>query len=143
LTTTREAIDKLLRSRGRTPALSQEASQAARDRALADVERGAPEDWLDAAFKTVHWLALRYPYLTADDVWARGLGHPREARALGPVFKRAQGRQLVEPTALFVPTAQVARHRSPVRVWRSKLVEARGFVVDQLYSRQVMAGTAR
>jgi hypothetical protein len=98
------------------------ASEAGKLEGMENAEKGAPNGWIELAIETIRWLALRYPFLIADDVWARGLEHPGEARALGPCFKMAQKLGLIEPTVQFVKTGQVKRHRSPVMVWRSLLL---------------------
>ena len=98
-----------------------------------------PIGWVEQAIEHIRWLALRYQFVTADDVWARGLSHPDESRTLGPVFKKAQAMGLVEPTEEFVPTHQISRHRAPVMAWRSLLFAgARAeFSEDNLYSRRL------
>jgi hypothetical protein len=128
--------------RGRGLVLVTKALDVARGEAgmlagLDHAELGAPQGWVEAAVAAIRWVALRYAFVTADDVWATGLGHPGEARALGPSFRRAQGMGVVEPTTQFVLTTQVLRHRAPIRVWRSKLYDDRNvFTEAALYSRQ-------
>jgi len=118
--------------------LDRAASEAGKREGMADAEAGAPVGWIEQAIEVVRWLALRYQFIVADDVWARGLDHPDEARALGPVFKKAQAMGLVEPTEEFVKTHQAARHRAPVMAWRSRLFsgERAEFSEDNLYSRR-------
>jgi hypothetical protein len=101
--------------------LDREASEAGKNEGMLNAELHAPLSWIEQAVDKIRRVALRLPFVTSDDVWAEGLEHPREARALGPVFKRAQSMGLVEPTEMFVLTSQVKRHRAPIRVWKSCL----------------------
>jgi hypothetical protein len=43
---------------------------------------------------------------------------PREPRALGPIFIKAQRAGLIEPTGAFHRTTRPSAHRSPQREWR-------------------------
>jgi len=119
--------------------LNQAASEAGKVEGMSNAEKGAPEGWIEQAVEGIRWLALRFPFVTADDVWAMGLSHPRESRALGPCFTRAKQLRLVEPTKEFVLTIQSSRHRSPIRVWRSLLSgRCDEFTENALYSREFM-----
>jgi len=101
--------------------LDLEASEAGKNEGMLNAELHAPLSWIQQAVEKIRRAALRLPFVTSDDVWAEGLEHPREARALGPVFKRAQAMGLVEPTEMFVLTTQTKRHRAPIRVWKSRI----------------------
>lgn len=79
------------------------------------------ELWIDDAVAIIRQLAVKHPYLCCDDVWAVGLTHPGEARALGPVFTIAAQQGHIESTPYHVKTIQKNRHRAPVRVWASRL----------------------
>jgi DNA polymerase family A len=105
--------------------LDREASEAGKVEGMRRAEAGAPLGWIEQAVETIRWLACRQPFIVSDDVWARGLVHPGEARALGPCFKRAQALRIVEPTERCTLTSQVKRHRAPIRVWKSLLFEPR------------------
>ncbi len=102
-------------------ALDLRASDAAKTDGMARAEAHAPAGWIEQAVEKIRLVALRQALLTSDDVWTEGLSHPHEARALGPCFTRARALGFVEPTDQFVLTAQVKRHRAPVRVWKSLL----------------------
>jgi len=101
--------------------LDRAASEAGKNEGMLSAELHAPLCWIEQAVDMIRRAARRKPFVTSDDVWAEGLEHPREARALGPVFKRAQAMGLVEPTEMFVLTTQTRRHRAPIRVWKSRL----------------------
>lgn len=105
----------------RTVDLDRKASEAGKNEGMLSAEIHAPLPWIEQAVDKIRRAALRKLFVTSDDVWAEGLEHPREARALGPVFKRAQAMGLVEPTEMFVLTTQTKRHRAPIRVWKSCL----------------------
>jgi hypothetical protein len=92
-----------------------------RDEALARVEGGVSEEWKAQALDAVRRLCSTRPSFTADDVWEQGLVKPREARALGPVLRRAQALDVCEPTDEFVLSRQPQCHAMPRRVWRSLL----------------------
>ena len=98
-----------------------QASEDAKTDGMLRVEANAPAGWIEQAVEKIRRVALRQPLLTSDDVWLEGLEHPHESRALGPCFTRARGMGFVEPTDQFVLTAQVKRHRAPIRVWKSLL----------------------
>jgi len=115
--------------------LDRAASEAGKIEGMANAEAGAPDGWLDQAVAAIRWVAVRYPFLITDDVWAHGLEKPREPRALGPCFKRAEKLGFIEATDIFLKTDQTKRHRAPVMVWRSRLASQAGFRPDGLYSR--------
>ena len=114
------------------------ASERAKDEAIATVEKGAPEGWLDEARDLIKSLALRHLYICSDDLWAAGLSDPPEPRALGAAMRNARYAGLIEPTGHYVNSIQVSRHHAPVRIWRSKLLMTTGhvpFVESELLSR--------
>lgn len=69
--------------------LTLEQAIADRDRALAQVDRNADQEWKDRALQAVRQVCISSAEWHSDDVWATGLDEPREARALGPVVLRA------------------------------------------------------
>jgi hypothetical protein len=103
--------------------LDPRASEAGKTEGMLAAEANAPAGWIDQAVAAIRLVARRAPFFTSDDVWAVGLEHPHEARALGPCLARARALGLVEPTDQFVLTSQVKRHRAPVRVWKSLLFQ--------------------
>jgi hypothetical protein len=113
------------------------ASEAGKQEGMENVERGAPPGWMSQATAIIRWLALRFEYVTADDMWAKGLEHPGEGRAIGPAMKRGEKLGLIEPTREFVLTVQSRSHRAPMRVWRSRLYGGPPsiFSEETLYSR--------
>jgi hypothetical protein len=99
--------------------MSKAAGRAARDAALGHVEAAADPAWLKAAVAAVRNLAMTTPEFTSDDVWRTLGSKPLEARALGPVFLRAARAKLIEKTDRTRQTAQVSRHATDIRIWRS------------------------
>jgi hypothetical protein len=98
------------------------AAEEARDKALAAVERGAPEEWVTAALVAIRRVAATRKFFTTDDVWASLADAPTvERRALGALMRQACDRHWIEPTDRYEPSARVACHRRPVRIWCSLL----------------------
>jgi hypothetical protein len=90
-----------------------------RDEAMDRAERGTDPTFAAEAFTII--CAFVSPFF-GDDVWAilarRGIPFPREPRALGPIFIKAQRAGLIEPTGAFHRTTRPSAHRSPQREWR-------------------------
>lgn len=97
-----------------------------RDDGMARAEAHASPEWRAAASAAIADVARGFPFFTSDHVWATGLARPRESRALGPEFKRAQFAKILEPTDTFKLSAQASRHRAPIRVWRSLVCASPG-----------------
>jgi hypothetical protein len=93
--------------------------QAAKEKALEQVEENADPDWIKRARLTGARIAAELEELTADDFWEAGLEKPREARALGPVLLRLARAGLIEKTERFRRSRQVGCHGMDVRVWKS------------------------
>jgi hypothetical protein len=113
------------KSRKRTKDGRLEKGRAARDKAMARVERGAGESWNEHAFKVLKEVARQLPELTSDDLWDAGLAPPAEKRAIGPVFTRGGNAKLIEATNRFRPCRSPSRHAAPVRIWRSLIFHPR------------------
>ena len=103
------------------PLFGPELGEAKRDEGIERAIDGAGDEWAELAYRTVVELARSCDAFTSDHVWATGLAKPAEPRALGAVMMRAQREGVIEPRREFRQTAQAARHRAPVRVWRSML----------------------
>lgn len=97
-----------------------EQAKAAREEAVARVDRHAPPSWKEQALRAVWEVATEEFTFTTDDVWKR-LGAPPEPRALGPVMREAEKRGYCEQTDQWTLSIRASRHRAPIRVWASKL----------------------
>lgn len=97
---------------------------SARNEAIDRAEAGASSEWLAAAMDALKLVCHRQNTFTSSDVWfyLQGCGvTTHDNRAMGPVFTRAQGEGLCEPTDRFTAETRGTRHGAPVRVWRSLL----------------------
>lgn len=74
----------------------------------------------------IYCVACSKQQLISDDIW-REVAYDttlfKDNRVLGSLMRQAHMRGWIEPTDTFIPTTQVSRHRSPVRVWRSLVFE--------------------
>lgn len=96
---------------------------AARDGAIAKVDRAADEVWKWTAFEVVKFLSKRGKPFTTDAVhYLLARDHPEvethEPRALGAIMRRAVANGLIEPTEQHVLSKRPECHRRPIRVWR-------------------------
>jgi hypothetical protein len=99
-----------------------QAAEAANE-ALAKVEAHADPDWKDRARGIIHELARVRVEFTTDDVWkelALAGVETHEPRALGALMREAAGAHIIAATDRYRPSARVACHGRPVRVWRSR-----------------------
>jgi hypothetical protein len=104
-----------------TPLLDIVAASEARDAAIARVG-AASVAFVGAASIVVTDLARSLAEFTTDDVWDALAGcslEVREPRALGAVMRDMQRLGVIAPTDRYRPSARVACHARPVRVWRS------------------------
>ncbi|WP_236124277.1 hypothetical protein, partial [Pseudomonas cichorii] len=77
--------------------------------------------WSERAYAAVCQVARENLEFTPDDIWATGLEKPVEARALGPVMRRASQNKLIEKTGRSRPTTQPESHGTDVTVWKSNI----------------------
>lgn len=104
-------------------------AKAARDRALAQVDANADPDWKIDALDALIVMAGRFDEFVIADVWDEtGLRRPHEARAMGPVVRKAVARGIIENTGRAAPSN--LSHRSVKPVWRS-LIRANGYHPQQ------------
>lgn len=103
--------------------LEREAAEAARDEAVARVERNADDEWLEAALNAVAALGEGCAEFTTDDVWLLlgrwGVPEPHEARAMGAVMRRAARLGLAVKTDRVRNSVRAECHARPVAVWRA------------------------
>lgn len=95
--------------------------EAVKEAAIAKAERGAPTGWLALAEQAV-MAAAELGTFTTDDVWARlgkhgAAGTPPEPRALGAVMSKLAKAGRIAATSRYEPSARVACHGRPVRMW--------------------------
>jgi pyridoxal/pyridoxine/pyridoxamine kinase len=96
---------------------------AGKQAGMAHAAQGAGEAFRQAALHAIFAVAKQKSQLVSDDVWPLLSASPNSSdrRALGPAMRRAQMLGWIVPTMVFVLTTQAKRHRSPVRVWESRL----------------------
>jgi hypothetical protein len=103
-------------------ALAERAKQAA----LVRVEEHAAPGWKEYALETVKRIATGEAEFCTDrvlDELKTATVWTHELRALGPVMLRAARAGYIAPTARFVNSQSVSRHKAPKRVWKSLLYE--------------------
>lgn len=97
-------------------------ARARRDEAMAAVEEHAPEGWADAALDLIEVYARQHEFLFPPHWWGwaadHGLDPPPQARALGPVIKRAAVAGIIAPTGFYWPSP--SSHSSPKQLWVSR-----------------------
>lgn len=93
---------------------------AARDDALERVEAAADAAWFDMAWKALVAYLRRHEQFFVDDFWSETeLPVPREARALGPLVRRAVRAGYLKKTGGYRPS--VRSHMTAKPIWRSTL----------------------
>jgi len=102
-----------------------EASKAARDKAMAQVDGNASPDWKDLADHAIDHTARLHHILSSDNVWYTldewEIPRPHEARAMGPRMVAAVKRGTITPSPLFRPSSRPELHASPRRLYSSNL----------------------
>jgi hypothetical protein len=90
-----------------------------RDEAMAAVDAAAPEEWKDTATLWLIDYLHGHEEFFSDDVWAAGLPEPPEARAFGPIVRRAIRAGHIVATEQTRPRTR--GHATPAVVYRSTL----------------------
>lgn len=95
--------------------------KAARDKALAKVEKNADSGWKEAALAAVKRTAYEAQSFIVDAVWLRlpEGASTHEGRAMGSIMKKAQANGWIKPTDQFQPSIVKEHHACPRRVWVS------------------------
>lgn len=96
-----------------------EHAEAERDVAMAAVEDHAPDDWKTTAWEWLLVYLQEHREFFPDDVWRAGLAEPPNARAFGPLVKRAAHEGLIVRTDQMRPRTR--GHATPGPVWRSAI----------------------
>ena len=98
-------------------------AETAKSEALERVEANADPSWKKQAMTIVKQLASSRSEFTTDDVWEAlfqaDVDMPHEPRALGAMMRNCAHEGRIVATDRYVPSARIACHRRPVRVWRS------------------------
>lgn len=96
-----------------------------RDEAIARVEAHASTFDKAELLGSVRRVAVVRRELTSDDVWQDYRAHnhdtPTEPRVLGAVMRAAVKEGYIAPTDRFEPSQRPETHRSPKRIWASKV----------------------
>lgn len=116
--------------------LDRTESEAGKTAGMALVARGK-DDTVLRGIEVIQWLVARHPYITCDDMWARGFEISGDARILGVIFRQAAELGLIRKSRHFVDTIQKKSHRAPIQVWKSHAFQSDPFLESQLYSRLV------
>ena len=93
-----------------------------KEEAIARVEANANEEWKQAAYLAMYFVARQQEYLTSDDVWSGlvdGSASTHEPRAMGAILKRAAKEGIIVATDDWRVSSRPECHGRPVRVWRS------------------------
>ena len=87
-----------------------------RDEAIERADRGAAEQWKNAAIDLIRQMPAGKTF-TADDIWFQlsDISNPREPRALGPVILSAVKKKIIRKTGEY--RQAVRRHATPGPVW--------------------------
>jgi hypothetical protein len=94
-----------------------DVARAQRDTGMAAVEGAAEDDWKQDAWEFLVGYLRTHETMFVDDLWAAGLPHTREDRALGPLFNRAARVGFMVKTGMFRPSVRSNLTEKPV--WRS------------------------
>lgn len=94
-----------------------DASRAQRDDGMARAEEHASDAWKAAAWEFLRGYLETHQTMFVDDLWAAGLPHTREDRALGPLFHKASRRGLMEKSGHYRPSVRSNLTEKPV--WTS------------------------
>ena len=107
--------------------LDKSGSERGKRRGMSRAEEHADREWWSYTYALVTEVAKRQPYLFADDIEAlrlkRGGPETHEARAMGPLMLQCKRDHVCDPTNRWVPSSQLANHRRPMRIWKSRLYQ--------------------
>lgn len=92
-------------------------AQAQRELGIARATLGADPEWLVAAWEFLVEYLHTHDEMFVDDLWAAGLPHTHEDRALGALFRRASRSGYMTKTGTYRPSARSNMTEKPV--WRS------------------------
>ena len=106
---------------GRQMRIERQHATVRRNEDIRRADRGAEDDWRQAALDTIRRVAQERPELTTDDVLqanpALELG--REKRALGPMMLYAARDGLIAPTDRYARSSRRASNARHKRLWLS------------------------
>jgi hypothetical protein len=101
------------------------SGKAARDEAIARVERNADTGFYQDAIDAVNLAALAYPEFTTEEV-VRLLADrpaPHEPRVFGAVMRRAAEAGWITPTDRWALSTFRRSHSRPKRIWSSLIYQ--------------------
>lgn len=103
-----------------------DAAVAAREEAIARVDRGMDEEWRERALAKLHELCVncasfQIAFICDDLRAAMGDDEPREPRAYGTLMRRAHANGWCRPLDQWRVSDRVSNHKRPERVWTSTL----------------------
>ena len=94
--------------------------ELARDEAIANGQRGASPEWIEAATKIVTDFAERGLEFSADNIWSvmteAGV-ETFDGRSLGGIFRKAARDGRIRKTGRYVNTIRPEAHARPIPVW--------------------------
>jgi hypothetical protein len=97
------------------------AATEAKNQAIATVATNADQTWLTACYNVIVQIATTTDTFTTDTIWQAlenaALPTPHEPRAIGAVLRQAAANGLIRATDTYRPSARVACHARPIRVW--------------------------
>lgn len=103
-----------------TPAARAVSAAVVTHDALTAVEANTDDGWAATALDFIERYLRGHATMFVDDLWEAGLPRPTEARALGPVMRRAVANGWMAKTKEARPS--VASHLSLKPVWMSLIV---------------------
>ena len=99
------------------------AAAAARDAAMQEAEDNAKAEWKAGVLFIIEGVAKVTEEFTTDRIWwfidKRGVGRPREPRALGPMMRKAAANGWIAKTDRTRKGVRPECHRRDLRVWKS------------------------
>lgn len=97
------------------------AATEAKDEAITRVGHNADPQWVTACYNTIVQIAFNKQRFTTDDVWdaldRAKVATPHEPKAIGAVLRQAAKDGLIYATDDHKPSARVACHARPLRIW--------------------------
>jgi len=100
------------------------AATEAKNEALTQVTANADPQWATACYNIIVSIATTTTAFTTDNIWQAlhdaALPTPHEPRVLGAILRQACADGLITPTDTYIPSARVACHARPIRVWRRR-----------------------
>lgn len=113
------------RSRGLDRLRDRLDGEAARDEGMERVDEAADDAWKARAYAVLIRVAVASAEFTSDDLWAAGLDHPTNSKALGPVMAKGARAGIMEKSGREKTTDQATRQAGLARIWKSLIYAPR------------------